>query len=184
MMSYQNPPSNDDDETAVPLITTNLPSTTTTTMGHRSLVWIMVAIVLGVKMLVVAGGAVWMLKTNDAGLTTTAVGGLVIATLADTPCLPASDTFSGISETDFGWFSAGQKDPFETCYQEGDYAKYCWSHSRYHINKNYFGFESGAWFECLPLGRYWHSVDPKYVNPVTHPYSCGPPCQEMHHSPN
>ena len=113
-MSYQNPPSNDDDETAVPLITTNLPSTTTTTMGHRSLVWIMVAIVLGVKMLVVAGGAVWMLKTNDAGLTTTAVGGLVIATLADTPCLPASDTFSGISETDFGWFSAGQKDPFET----------------------------------------------------------------------
>ena len=113
-MSYQNTPSNDEDETAVPLITTNLPTTTTTTMGHRSLVWIMVTIVLGVKMLVVAGGAVWMLKTNDAGLTTTAVGDLVIATLADTPCLPASDTFSGISETDFGWFSAGQKDPFET----------------------------------------------------------------------
>ena len=57
------------------------------------------AVVAGMIMLV-SGGAVLMRKTNDAGLTTTAAGGLVVATLAETPCLPAPDPyFSGISET-------------------------------------------------------------------------------------
>ena len=79
--------------------------------------WSGVVTIVAGLLLLVAGGAVWM-KPDDGASYTTAAGGLVVATLADTPCLPASDTFSGISETDFGWFSAGQKYPFETCYQE------------------------------------------------------------------
>ena len=86
-MAYQNPPSidNDEDETAVPIGTTILPSTTmtmtmTTTRGHRSLQWRMIAIVAGMLMIVVAGGATLMLRTTDGGRTTTAVESVVVAT--------------------------------------------------------------------------------------------------------
>ena len=93
-----------------------------------------VAGLAGMMMLVVAGGVIWMRTTNDAGLTMTAAGGLIVATLADTPCLPAPDTFSGITDTAGKWVWSGRKHPFETCYQYGDTAKYCWSHSYYQDN--------------------------------------------------
>ena len=72
----------------------------------------------------------------------------------------------------------GHPDPLETCYQYGDTAKYCWSHSYYQDN-------GLGWFPCLPAPykSAWHSVGQenlRYVNPITHPYSCGPPCQEMY----
>ena len=107
MMSYQNPPSNSDvDITAVPLVATNLPPTTTT-IDHRSkrMLVAVVAGLAGTTMLVVAGGVVRMIETNDTGLTS--AGKLV-------------------------W--SGHKHPFETCYQYGDTAKYCWSHSYYQDN--------------------------------------------------
>ena len=76
-----------------------------------------VAGLAGMMMLVVAGGVIWMRTTNDAGLTMTAAVGLIVATLADTPCLPAPDTFSGITDTAGKWVWSGRKHPFETCYQ-------------------------------------------------------------------
>ena len=81
-------------------------------------------------------------------------------------CFPADGTFSGVSTTT----SNGKGSPFETCYQHGNEAKYCWS-------KSHYGFHD--WFECIPIGPNWHTVDPKYVNPVTNPYSCGLPCKDM-----
>ena len=34
---------------------------------------------------------------------------------------------------------------------------------------------------CIPNGDAWQTVNPKYVNPVTDPKSCGMPCQDQHH---
>ena len=81
-----------------------------------------------------------------------------------TPCLQAGGSFKGVSTTT----GLGKTYAFETCYQNGNEAKYCWSKSHLRTYTIYH--------ECVPLGGDWHSVDPKYVNPVTHPYSCGEPC--------
>ena len=243
MMSYQNPPNSDqDEETAVPLITTSLAPTTSTAMDYR---WKrMILAVVVVIMMLVAGGAVRMCQTNDAGLTTNAVGGLPPSMYypdfskydpsrdfcykdndnvdkfcwypndclphgnwkgeggrgyndcgpkctdvnydnddhqcdGSSPCLPAPDTFSGISETTRTYAHwSGRTNPFETCYQLGDTDEYCWSHSYYDINY-------ADWYECVPkpMNGAWHSIEQenmRYVNPITHPYSCGPPCQEMY----
>ena len=62
-MSYQNPPSSDEDETAVPLVAIITPPPTTTTRFY-SLMW-MVAVVAGMMMLL-AGGAVLMLDGGSA----------------------------------------------------------------------------------------------------------------------
>ena len=86
----------------------------------------------------------------------------------NTPCLPATgDIFSGVSKTETG---GGDRYPFETCYQNGNEAQYCWSKS-HRLNT--------IMSECRPYGGDWHPVDPKYVNPVTHPYSCGAPCTDF-----
>ena len=138
-MSYQNPPTrNEDEETAVPLITTHLPSTT---MDHHSKRKMMAIVVAGM-LLLVAYGAVWMqggslydpssggsLNVKDGSITTAAEG-LVVATQA-TPCLPAQDIFNGISIS-HDWHS--HSNPFETCWKldlgNNDH-QYCWSKSYY-----------------------------------------------------
>ena len=86
-----------------------------------------------------------------------------------TPCLPAVGKFGGNSTS-----PNGARNPFETCYKYGSVEKYCWSKS----------FYSGDWYQCKPTGDEmfsgWYALDNddmKYVNPVTHPYSCGNPCQ-------
>ena len=84
-----------------------------------------------------------------------------------TPCLQAGGSFKGVSTTT----GLGKTYAFETCYQNGNEAKYCWS--KFHL-RTYT-----IYHECVPLGGDWHSVDPKYVNPVTHPYSCGAPCTDI-----
>jgi len=88
MMSYQNPPSVDENETAVHVVTTITPPTTTTSIHNRSLKW-MIVIVAG--MMLVTGGVVLMqdgssyyhssgsLKTEDGSITT-ATEGLVVGT--------------------------------------------------------------------------------------------------------
>ena len=103
MMSYQNTLSIDeDDDIAIPLIITILRPTMTTTMECRSSKK-MIAVVAGMMMLVlVAVGAVLLHKTNDAGLTSTAAGGLVVTKLQENnPCLaaPMDATFGGTSVT-------------------------------------------------------------------------------------
>ena len=128
----------------------------------------------------VAGGAVWL---RDVGKRRKCDG--------CTPCVPAPDTFSGISETAGTWKWSGRTDPFETCYQFRDTDIYCWSHS-------YYDSWGTDWFECIPRPQYenevaglgtpshvWHDIDPKYVNtpgvdPNINPKRCGPPCQDMY----
>ena len=181
-MSYQNIPSNDEDETAVLLVTTiTPPTTTTTTMGHGA-TWT-VAIVAG--MMLVAGGVVLL---QDGSSYTTAAEGLVVATQVDKPCLPAGGTFGGVSTTPSdsfsdNWFSSGQSTAFETCYQLGSEETYCWSKSYHHDYENNLDNENDDFRQCIPNGSAWQTVDPKYVNPVTTPYSCGTPCQGMYQAP-
>ena len=72
MMSYQNPPIMNEDDDAVPFITTiTITQPTTTTMGHR--LSKRIVIVAGtMMMLTMAGGTVWRLAdTTDGGRTTT-----------------------------------------------------------------------------------------------------------------
>ena len=114
--------------------------------------WWMVAIVAGMMLLVAGCGAVWMLPD------------------ADDSCVPAVGTFSGTSTTT----SDGKDNPFETCFQYGNYDKYCWTKSWFASDDD---FGHGNW------GGQWNSIDNddmRYVNPVTDPYSCGSPCQGQH----
>ena len=174
MLSYQKSPSIDnDEETAdVPLVTTILPPTSTTTMSYHSK-WMMIAIVAGMMMLML--GSTLLLQDGE-----TAAEGLVVGELQengpDGSCLaaPTDATFGGTSIT----VNREQQSavPFETCYQYHNFDTYCWSKS-YYIDAGLYR----AWYECVPDGEGWHTVDPKYVNPVTHPYSCGLPCQDMSH---
>ena len=177
-MSYQNPPTSDEDITAVPLITPHLPPTTIDPRSKRRMVAVVGA---GMMLLGLAGGAVWLWDEETAA----AEGHVVATPEVKHPCLPAPDTFSGISKTAGTWIWSGHKDPFETCYQFRYTDKYCWSHSYYDTDC----ISSG--FECIPEGWYdtddgWrHDIDPKYVNtpgvdPNTNPKRCGPPCQDMY----
>ena len=175
----------DDETAAVPLGTTVLsPTTTTVIMGHR-LSKRMIAIVFGMTIMLVAGGAVWMrpdggssydhssgsLNTaaeDGSGLATAAEGLVVVATEASSAiCFPATGTFSGVS-----FFSPDGDESryFETCFQLKGYSAYCWT-------------QSGNYHQCIPDGLIgndaWHHIDPKYMNPVTHPYSCGEPCHNV-----
>ena len=109
MMSYQKSPIIDENETAVLLVTKITPLPTTTTSGHGSK-W-RVALVAGMLLLLVACGVVWMRPERSSY--TTAAEGLVVATQGHTPCLPATSTFRGISETT----SVGKSYAFETCYK-------------------------------------------------------------------
>jgi len=100
MMSYQNPPSVDENETAVHVVTTITPPTTTTSIHNRSLKW-MIVIVAG--MMLVTGGVVLMqdgssyyhssgsLKTEDGSITT-ATEGLVVGTQGQKTAMTTTTT--------------------------------------------------------------------------------------------
>ena len=81
-------------------------------------------------MLLVAGGTVWL---QDGASYTTAAEGLVVGTHGPAPCLPAGGAFSGISDTHV---HRGQ--PFETCCQLGNEAKYCWYKSYHNDNGDFY----------------------------------------------
>ena len=68
----------------------------------------------------------------------------------------------------------GQSYHFETCYQFDNLEEYCWTKAYY---LNHIG-----WFQCIPDGggKAWKAIDAQYVNPVTQPNSCGPPCGGQH----
>ena len=73
--------------------------------------------------------------------------------------------------------NGGQRDPFETCYQLGDEATYCWS-------KSYNDIGSAKFNKCFPMSAdrtiSWHPIVAKWANPVTKPInSCGPTYSDM-----
>ena len=116
----------------------------------------------------------------------------------DWPCLPATNTFGGVSGTNYGCTIISNSNPFQTCYQYGDEDKYCWSNS-------YWSSYNNGWYECQPNGftgcnddgsaeAGWHAIKQKnmrYVNPPPQspgdPYTCGlsiggvggVPCQDL-----
>ena len=157
------PDASADEDTAVPIGTTILPP-----------MWWMVVVVAGM-MLLTGCGTVWLLPDVGSSYTTTAEGLIVATEGNDDSCVPAGGTFSGTSTTT----SVGEDGHFETCFKYGSYDKYCWTKSVFH---NDFG--GGSWFQCdpNPRGGQWNSIDNdmQYVNPVTHPYFCGSPCQGQH----
>jgi hypothetical protein len=168
MMFHQNP-SIDEYETDVLLVTTVTPPPTTTMRSFLSII-----IVAG--MMVVTGGVVWMRDGE------TAAEGLAVATQDSAPCLPATDTFQGKSLSD--GFNGGHREPFETCFQFLSEAKYCWSKSYYCDDHDDDEAFPNIYYQCTPEGDGWKSIDANYVNPVTHPNSCGTPCQDMHQVDN
>ena len=185
MMSYQNPPNSDEEDDTM---------TTGHSSNSRKTVRILGSIVVaGVLLLVVAaggGGVVWR-RPEGSSDTTTTVKGLVVET-DDNPCLPATDNFVGISQTNSFITHGGA---FQTCYQYGDEDKYCWTNSYSHLNPLGLG-----WYQCVPIGygdEGWHAIEQRnmrYVNPPPVcpgcPYTCGEsisvltsvggePCQEQ-----
>ena len=168
-MSYQNSPTIDEDEEiAVPLVTTITPPpppSTMTTSLHRSSRKIIVAgtLLLLLLFMMLAGGGGMVGRRPEKSLTTTAIEGLVVGSA---PCLPATSNFQGTSVTT--WF--GKSYAFETCYKLGDEDKYCWS-------KSFYDDVNGQYYQCSPnpKGGAWYGFDTKVT------WWCGPPCQDMYH---
>ena len=205
MMPYHNSPSSDEDEeTAIPLIPTILPSTrttmTTTSMSYRSTKVRMIAIFAGVMLLlVVAGGAssthdviprrvpnkhskkttkppvINSPATNSPATKPPTKGFVVTLGSGNNPCVAASKV-EKFKGVSITTISWGYSDAFETCYQWKSDKKYCWSKTIYNINNFY---------ECRPFPYSgdddgWQHVDPKDVLDDDTKYkSCGPPCQTM-----
>lgn len=101
---------------------------------------------------------------------------------ADDTAVPLGTTIQSqsMTTTTGTWPNGGEDDTFRTCYQYGNLEQYCWTNAYYTSDfffKGYAGF-----YQCVPDGggKAWHTLDPKYVNPVTTPNSCGDPCQEVH----
>ena len=146
--------------------------------------WSGVVAVVALLLLVAGGGAVWMLP--DAGSSyTTATGSLVVATIDDTRCLPATGAFGGVS-TLGNWL--GERAPFETCYyQIGSDATFCWTKAWQYLKDDddvRDPYSGGDYYNCVPndgVGSTWRYIDTKDINPVDNPNpntnTCGPPCQ-------
>ena len=130
--------------------------------------------------LVIGDGSV----LRQDGSIRTAAEGLVVAMtqMSCALCHPAGGTFNGYSN-----IFTSQSDPFETCFQYGDEAKYCWTKSYRCIYRKKDNMLPFPWLEsihypCIPNGDdAWHSIDTKNINPVTDPNSCWMPCPEVHH---
>ena len=145
------------------------------------------AVAVGVLLLIIAGPSKKMMLTNSSSNVVTSIESEVVAKNAATlhengPCLvpPAGTAFN----PDNSHLAGCRVNPFETCYQYRNEAKYCWSKSYYETqNEHYRSF-----CQCVPIpfSRYnhddWHPLEARYVNPVTHPNSCGPPCTTMKQS--
>ena len=70
----------------------------------------------------------------------------------------------------------GESYYFETCNQFDKLETYCWT-------KAFQNGAGGDYARCIPNGggNAWPDViSAEYVNPVTHPNSCGTPCQGQH----
>lgn len=145
MLSYQKSSTSDEDDTAVPLGTTLLPPT----MSYHSKRLMSVAILAGMML---AGGAVWRRPEVGSSSTPTAAEGLVVATPLSveeeeedydydygTVCVPAASgaTFGGVSTTP-EFDAVGPEAPFETCFQFGNEATYCWTNSYYNIDDRFY----------------------------------------------
>ena len=160
----------DDDTAAVPLGTTIVPrpATTTMTRGHRATLWMAI---VAAGMLLVTGVAV---LRPDRATAVVWVFNDVATTDFPNRCVPAEGAFGGVSTTS----DSGESDPFETCYQYNGETTYCWTKSwGSDLTDN-----GPTYYQCVPDGggKAWKAIDAQYVNPVTQPNSCGPPCQGQH----
>ena len=172
-----------EDKTAVIFLGTTLLPPSKMTRGHR--LSQRIAPVAGMLLVfMMAGGTIWLRSEGGSSSDDSSEslvmwndGVVMYDNGEDTPCLPATDTFSGRSGTPFPIHT----EPFQTCYQYGDTDTFCWSHAYYnHLYR--------MWQECVPLGRvtdpyYWHALDQAhliYVTPISDPYSCRVPCQELY----
>ena len=94
-------------------------------------------------------------------------------TLSGDPCRAAcpSETFNGVSQ-----LKQQRPESFHTCYRWGKLTKHCWT-------KSYYVQHYDNYNKCFPNCWDWGSVDQDelQMDPVTYAFSCGDPCQEMHH---
>ena len=79
-----------------------------TSTCRRSSTW-RIAIVAGMTMIVMAGGAVWMLQTTDGGLTTTAVERIRDNVGGDSCCKKKSKECERYEVTTQGYFDLGYR---------------------------------------------------------------------------
>ena len=102
---------------------------------------------------------------------------LAVATGDIQLCIPATDTFTGLSTTTL--WGKGKGKAFETCYKLGNDAPFkrkdlhCWSKSYY----NQHTFPKG-FYQCIPDGDDWHGIDANLPGD-----SCGSPCQNIDWDP-
>ena len=145
-----------------------------------------VAIGAGTMMLMVAGGAVWMMQ--DAGssydpssgsLFETEEGGITLFNpkdddlqevddfyplddgyIPDNRCLPATGKFRGYSTTT----QVGEGYLFDTCYQLGDEATYCWTRSYEYdctiVRGEVRNYRQCLYKQCIPDGICGNSLTP------------------------
>ena len=99
------------------------------------------------------------------------------------PCLVAGGTFSGTNTRDGKY---GKVVAFENCYQARDNKgndivpwQYCWTKSYHSSLCDMLSTNAYCYLPCVPTGN-WVELDPRFVNPVTDPHSCGPPCENMY----
>lgn len=158
MMPYQNSTIDKDDNSAVPLGTTLLLPSPTTTWGHCAWMWMMsVVIVAGMMMLLLmmTGGTVWMMQDGGRTTTTTTAEDVLVGTDHFGDCTPAGGPFVG-----FSTFPDGEDTPFETCYQYNGDETYCWT-------KSWYSTFDKEYYPCVPDGggKAWHAIASDYVNP-------------------
>ena len=66
--------------------------------------------------------------------------------------------------------------PIQTCFQNAGETNYCWTNNWHSTELTIYGVGQ-VYHPCWPVGGDWRFLDARYVNPVTHPNSCGKPCQ-------
>ena len=125
----------------------------------------------------VAGGAVWMPDQGHTTTTAIAMNLVVPTTTYATRCIPAAGTFGGVSTHRHGTQSFQF---FQTCFRDEERQYFCWTQS--YCDDWDDGTACHLYKPCMPDGNGWHPVpndDLQYNNPVTHPYFCGGPCQDV-----
>ena len=139
------------------------------------------ATVMGALVLLRMAGPSTMMRTKSSSST---VDSMVVVSSAATqkndPCLVAGGNFNWNNNDRDGL----SPNPFETCYQWKNEAKYCWSKSHYSSDDD--DDSLGRYTLCVPLpfdepffagfSDGWHTHSSNNLHPI---HYCGPPCTTM-----
>ena len=167
----------DEDATVVPLVPPKSIHSRTKTNDHgygkmKTGYWGPIIVTVTVFLTLLLGCSMYVGGPSDCGSLDHSVGTIVDGTaMSASPCVPATGTFV---QNHCDTFFLNCVNPFDTCWQFNDDRTYCWTQSQY--SENCYG----NYCACIPVGAAWNEIDAKYVNPVTQPNSCGPPCQEVY----